>query len=169
MATQTSLVAQQVRIRQWAEQIRNCQNRPKGMDVETWCTQNNLTKANYYYRLRRVRQICLDQMQDTETTAFVELPAPAPDPKKTDTGMEYTGTAVLLYHPYFYKLPPAAPPAVSETLQYQMESGIRYVSDHFSSFSALPLPSASLHTVSHLQILPERYAYSEISGTSILI
>ena len=59
MATQTSLVAQQVRIRQWAEQIRNCQNRPKGMDVETWCTQNNLTKANYYYRLRRVRQICL--------------------------------------------------------------------------------------------------------------
>lgn len=54
MATQTSLVAQQVRIRQWAEQIRNCQNRPKGMDVETWCTQNNLTKANYYYRLRRV-------------------------------------------------------------------------------------------------------------------
>ena len=73
MATQTSLVAQQVRIRQWAEQIRNCQNRPKGMDVETWCTQNNLTKANYYYRLRRVRQICLDQMQDTETTAFVEL------------------------------------------------------------------------------------------------
>ena len=95
MATQTSLVAQQVRIRQWAEQIRNCQNRPKGMDVETWCTQNNLTKANYYYRLRRVRQICLDQMQDTETTAFVELPAPAPDPKKTDTGMEYTGTAVV--------------------------------------------------------------------------
>ena len=33
MATQTSLVAQQVRIRQWAEQIRSCQNRPKGMDV----------------------------------------------------------------------------------------------------------------------------------------
>ena len=91
--TQTSLVAQQVRIRQWAEQIRNCQNRPKGMDVETWCTQNNLTKANYYYRLRCVRQICLDQMQDTETTAFVELPAPAPDPKKIDTPKE-SGTCI---------------------------------------------------------------------------
>lgn len=93
MATQTSLVAQQVRIRQWAEQIRNCQNRPKGMDVEIWCTQNNLTKANYYYRLRCVRQICLDQMQDTETTAFVELPAPAPDPKKIDTPKE-SGTCI---------------------------------------------------------------------------
>ena len=41
MATQTSLVAQQVRIRQWAEQIRNCQNRPKGMDVETWSYCHN--------------------------------------------------------------------------------------------------------------------------------
>ena len=51
------------------------------------------TKANYYYRLRRVRQICLDQMQDTETTAFVELPAPAPDPKKTDTPKE-SGTCI---------------------------------------------------------------------------
>ena len=76
MATQTSLVAQQVRIRQWAEQIRDCQNRPKGMDVETWCAQNNLTKANYYYRLRRVRKVCLDQIQDTTAPTFVELPAP---------------------------------------------------------------------------------------------
>ncbi len=30
MATQTSLVAQQVRLQQWAEQIRDCQSRPKG-------------------------------------------------------------------------------------------------------------------------------------------
>ena len=74
MATQTSLVAQQVRIRQWAEQIRNCQNRPKGMDVETWCTQNNLTKANYYYPLKRVRQMYLDQLPEAEKPAFVELP-----------------------------------------------------------------------------------------------
>ena len=51
MATQTSLIAQQTRIREWTEQIRDCQSRPKGMDVETWCAQNNLTKANYYYWL----------------------------------------------------------------------------------------------------------------------
>lgn len=76
MVTQTRLVAQQVRIRQWAAQIRDCQNRPKGMDVETWCAQNNLTKANYYYRLWRVRKVCLDQSQDTTAPAFVELPAP---------------------------------------------------------------------------------------------
>ena len=55
MNTQTSLVAEQVRLKQWAEQIKECQNRPADMKVDTWCTQNGLTKANYYYRLRRVR------------------------------------------------------------------------------------------------------------------
>ena len=75
MATQTSLMAQQLRIQQWAEQIRKCQNRPKGMNVETWCAQN-LTKANYYYRLRRVCEVCLEQIQDSEMPTFVELPIP---------------------------------------------------------------------------------------------
>ena len=45
MATQTSLVAQQVRLQQWAEQIRDCQSRPKGMDIETWCARNNQSSA----------------------------------------------------------------------------------------------------------------------------
>ena len=74
MAEQTSLVAQQVRLMHWAEQIRECQNRPEGMDVSTWCEQNNITKANYYYRLKRVRQMFLDQLPEAERPAFVELP-----------------------------------------------------------------------------------------------
>ena len=74
MAEQTSLVAQQVRLMHWAEQIRECQNRPEGMDVSTWCEQNNITKANYYYRLKRVRQMYLDQIPEAEKPAFVELP-----------------------------------------------------------------------------------------------
>ena len=71
MTTQTSLMAEQVRLQQWAEQVLDCKNRPRGMDVETWCAQNNITKANYYYRLRRVRKACLDQMQ-TEQSNFIE-------------------------------------------------------------------------------------------------
>lgn len=75
MTTQTSLVAGQIRLKQCAEQIRDCQNRPEGMDVETWCSQNHITKSNYYYRLRRVRKACLDQIPETEVPAFVELSA----------------------------------------------------------------------------------------------
>lgn len=73
MAEQTSLVAQQIRLMHWAEQIRECQNRLEGMDVSTWCEQNNITKANYYYPLKRVRQMYLDQLPEAEKPAFVEL------------------------------------------------------------------------------------------------
>ena len=74
MKSQTSLVAEQCRIQSWAMQIKDCQSRPKDMTVDEWCLQNNITKANYYYRLRRVRQACLDSMESKPT--FVELPAP---------------------------------------------------------------------------------------------
>ena len=77
MTTQTSIIAQQTRLRQWAEQIRECRNRPAGMDIQTWCSQNNITKANYYYRLRRVREACLDQLQES-TPAFVEISQTSP-------------------------------------------------------------------------------------------
>ena len=76
MTTQTSLMAEQVRLQEWAGQVRDCKNRPRGMNVETLCAQNNITKANYYYRLRRVRKACLDQMQ-TEQSNFIELPMPS--------------------------------------------------------------------------------------------
>ena len=76
MSSQTSLVAEQVRLRQWAAQIQECQNRPADMKVETWCSEHGITKANYYYRLRCVRQAYLDSMQES-SNAFVELTAPA--------------------------------------------------------------------------------------------
>lgn len=74
MGSQTSLVAKQCRIQSWAMQIKDCQNRPEDMTVDEWCLQNNITKANYYYRLKCVRQACLDSMESTP--AFVELPVP---------------------------------------------------------------------------------------------
>ena len=74
MGSQTSLVAKQCRIQTWAMQIKDCQNRPEDMTVDEWCLQNNITKANYYYRLKCVRQACLDSMESTP--AFVELPVP---------------------------------------------------------------------------------------------
>ena len=60
MNSATTAVAVQYRLKEWAEQIRECQNRPAGMSVVDWCASHGITKANYYYRLRRVRQVCLE-------------------------------------------------------------------------------------------------------------
>ena len=52
MASKESQVAAQVRLNQWAQEIQDCQNRPKDMTVDEWCKQHNIKKANYYWRLR---------------------------------------------------------------------------------------------------------------------
>lgn len=74
MNTQTSLVAEQIRLQQWTDQIRDCQNRPSDMKVDAWCQEHGITKANYYYRLRRVREAYLKICDPSPS--FVELTAP---------------------------------------------------------------------------------------------
>lgn len=63
MSSETSMVAADFRLQEWAAQIRECQSRPAGMSVVGWCACHGITKANYYYRLRRVRETCLDNIQ----------------------------------------------------------------------------------------------------------
>lgn len=63
MKTETSLVARQCRLMEWAEQIRDCQSRPNGMSVAEWCSMHDITTANYYYRFTQVRKACLEQVE----------------------------------------------------------------------------------------------------------
>lgn len=62
MNSETTIVAAQYRLQEWAAQIKDCQNRPAGMSVADWCAGNGITKANYYYRLRRVRTACIEAL-----------------------------------------------------------------------------------------------------------
>lgn len=59
MKTNASKVARQYRLQQWAEQIRECNDRSPESSVKDWCAQHNISTANYYYRLKEVRQACL--------------------------------------------------------------------------------------------------------------
>ena len=73
MSSETTMMAEQYRLREWANQIRGCQSRPSGMSVVSWFACHGITKANYYYRLRRVREACLETMQG-EITAQQIVP-----------------------------------------------------------------------------------------------
>ena len=48
-------------------------------DAAAWCAQHGITKANYYYRLKRVRKACLDQYQNNcrQTWCWVLCSAPS--------------------------------------------------------------------------------------------
>ncbi|RGY98608.1 hypothetical protein [Clostridium sp. AM58-1XD] len=60
MKTKAKLVAESVRLKQWSQQIRECQNCPVGLTKNDWCWLQGITKANHYYRLRRGRQAVLN-------------------------------------------------------------------------------------------------------------
>lgn len=75
MNSTTSLVARQYRLQQWADQIRECQNRSTGMSVKEWCGQHEITVANYYYRLKEVRKSCLEHFSyDDIPQSIVPVP-----------------------------------------------------------------------------------------------
>ena len=65
MKSQTSFVARNVRLQEWAKLVRECNARPSEMTVAQWCAEHNITKCDYYYRLRAVRKACLESMPDS--------------------------------------------------------------------------------------------------------
>ena len=78
MKSHTSLVAQQTRLREWAELVKDCQNRPQGMKIDEWCQLHHITKASYYWRLRKVREAFLAAADNTPD--FIEVPSSAIHP-----------------------------------------------------------------------------------------
>ena len=58
ITTAISTVKQEVRLREWSEQIRAQQE--SGLTVQKWCAENGLSTKTYYYHLRRVREQCVE-------------------------------------------------------------------------------------------------------------
>lgn len=52
--TTITAVKQEVRMRDWAEQIEAQQT--SGMTVQKWCEENGINPKTYYYHLRKLRE-----------------------------------------------------------------------------------------------------------------
>ena len=63
----TKLATKQIRLREWAEIIKDCKS--SGLKVDDYCSQNSLSRDAYYYWLRKVKEAALLQ------AGFVEMPA----------------------------------------------------------------------------------------------
>lgn len=63
------------------------------MKMKAWCREHGLTKANCYYRLRRVRKACLELCETSPS--FVELTAPADNIQEKEDQIHFPVAAVL--------------------------------------------------------------------------
>lgn len=62
MKQETSIVARNYRLQEWTVMVQKCNNRPQGITVKQWCSEHDITPANYYYRLNEVRKACLETL-----------------------------------------------------------------------------------------------------------
>ncbi len=77
-------ITHDVRLAQWTEVIKQCQTRPEGISVKTWCRQNGVNEKVYFYWQRRVRKEVFNQAtaitplhSDECAVSLVEVPKTA--------------------------------------------------------------------------------------------
>lgn len=61
-----SLVKSHLKLEHWKRLIAECQS--SGLPVKQWCSNNDVSKAQYYYWLRKIREVTVS-----------EIPVPASD------------------------------------------------------------------------------------------
>lgn len=97
MSSETSMVAARYRLQEWAAQIRDCQSRPAGMTVVGWCACHGITKANYYYRLRRVREACLENyLEEVPPQQIVPVAQEILQQEKKNSSLPRTGLDISI-------------------------------------------------------------------------
>ena len=73
----------EVRLAYWTEIVKTANNRPEGQSVRAWLKENNISKDQYYYWHRKVRdeayqtinkQLPSARPLDNRDIAFVEFP-----------------------------------------------------------------------------------------------
>jgi transposase-like protein len=71
-------LAQQYRLQQWIETIRDCKN--SGQTVAAWCAENQVSTKSYYYWLRKIREsMCeatsIPSVSNTNETTLIPVPS----------------------------------------------------------------------------------------------
>ena len=61
-----ALVKQQIRLNEWADQIRD--RVQSGMTVADWCEAHDINIKTYYYRLKKVRAHMLNELPEDQTS-----------------------------------------------------------------------------------------------------
>lgn len=76
----------EIRLWEWKTQIEAQQS--SGLTVREWCSQNGISPKTYYYRLKRVREHCIEAMP---SIVPVSLPQ-----KSGDISIEKNGLRISL-------------------------------------------------------------------------
>ena len=80
--TAITAVKQDVRLREWAEQLEAQQ--ASGLTVPQWCAENGIKTKSFYYRLRRVRE---QYIQSSQAIVPISVPQQSSDIRIEKNGL----------------------------------------------------------------------------------
>lgn len=86
------------------------------MSIIECCSRNGITKTNYYYRLRRVREACLEQFPE-ETAGRQVIPVASEflsfqennNPAISSRGLELSLNGICIHVTVFHEAPVRCP------------------------------------------------------------
>ncbi len=58
LTTAIKTVKEDIRLKEWSEQV--AAQQASGISVQKWCDENGINLKTYYYRLRKVRENCIE-------------------------------------------------------------------------------------------------------------
>ena len=67
-----SEVKQEYQLQQWSGMLRERQE--SGLSVKDWCLEQGISEHSYYYRLRRLRQMACNALEQAQPVQLAELP-----------------------------------------------------------------------------------------------
>lgn len=89
----STTVTKQIKLQYWADIFRERQ--ASGLTIAKWCKENDVTPSNYYYWLKRIKQMACDSLPivDVQSNQLVKVPASLTETKKVP--LENNGKYVL--------------------------------------------------------------------------
>ena len=85
------IVSKQLRLSRGSALVKACQE--SGLSVKDWCEMNGITKDTYYYWKRKLKDLCLDQM---DMPSFVDISGESlPQTPAAPTGPEASASLIL--------------------------------------------------------------------------
>ena len=88
-----SEVKQEYQLQQWSGMIQ--QRQESGLSVKEWCLEQGISEHSYYYRLRRLRQMACNALEQAQPVQLAEVPL-APKPEEIHARLRVTTAAGTL-------------------------------------------------------------------------
>lgn len=84
-----AIVKSKVKYSGWIAMVEACQN--SGLPVRTWCKENHIGYKTYYYRLRKLRKLFLEEHKQELIHDIAPLPV------MTDQQQEITSSNITIH------------------------------------------------------------------------